>query len=132
MILGRKRDREVVRGFESCETGADDFKHRDHLVVAIWYLQTMDRKAALDRMRDGLLRFLDHHGVDTTKYSEEITSFWIERVAQKLDEIGGNASVVEKCNASISHRFTRIKARISRLIHRRAARVGGEALLEMF
>jgi hypothetical protein len=88
----------IVRGFESCETGADDFKHGDHLVVAIWYLQTMDKHSALIRMRDGLLHFLDHHVGDTTKYSEEITSFWIERVAEKLDELGDQASLVEKCN----------------------------------
>ena len=89
---------EVVRGFESCETGADDFKHGDHLVVAIWYLQTMDRQSALDRMRDGLLRFLTHHCGDTTKYSEEITSFWIDKVADKLDELGTVTTLVEKCN----------------------------------
>lgn len=89
---------EVVRGFESCETGADDFKHEDHLVVAIWYLQTMDRQAALDRMRAGLLRFLDHHCGDTTKYSEAITSFWIDRLAQRLDDLGSEISLVEKCN----------------------------------
>ena len=93
---------QVVRGFESCETDADDFKHGDHLVVAIWYLQTMDRRAALDRMRDGLLRFLTHHGGDTTKYSEEITSFWIERVADRLDELGAQASLVEKCNSIVA------------------------------
>jgi hypothetical protein len=89
---------EVVRGFESCETGADDFKHRDHLVVAIWYLQTMDKQAALDRMRAGLLRFLDHHVGDRTKYNEAITSFWIDRVAERLDELGAETSLVEKCN----------------------------------
>ena len=93
---------EIVRGFESCQTDGDDFKHRDHLVVAIWYLQTMDGQAALDRMRDGLLRFLGHHGGDTTKYSEAITSFWIDRVAQKLEELGHEASLVEKCNAIIA------------------------------
>jgi hypothetical protein len=89
---------EIVRGFESCETGADDFKHGDHLVVAIWYLQTMDKQAALDRMRDGLLRFLDHHVGETSKYSEEITSFWIERVAEQLDKFGSDSTVLEKCN----------------------------------
>lgn len=93
---------DVVRGFESCETDGDDFKHRDHLVVAIWYLQTMDRHAALDRMRTGLLRFLEHHGGGTSKYSEEITSFWIDRVAEKLDEFEAQTSLLEKCNQIVT------------------------------
>ena len=88
----------VVRAFETCETGKDDFKHRDHLVVAVWYVHTLGREAALDRMRSALLRFLDHHEVDRKIYSEAITVFWIERVAQRLSELGSEVSLVEKCN----------------------------------
>jgi hypothetical protein len=95
----------VVRGFETCETGADDFKHRDHLVVAVWYLHNLGRKAALDRMRAGLIRFLDHHHVDPKKYSEEITRFWIERVNQRLTELGADVSLVEKCNGVLTADF---------------------------
>jgi len=100
----------VVRGFETCETGADDFKHKDHLVVAVWYVHNLGREAALERMRAGLIRFLAHHEVDPQKYSEEITSSWIERVAERLDELG-NVSIVEKCNRIVlNHRFARTKA----------------------
>ena len=88
----------VVRGFETCETGKDDFKHRDHLVVAIWYLHTMDKQAALDRMRTGLLRFLEFHSVGTGMYSEAVTVFWIERIAQRLSEFDAEVSLVERCN----------------------------------
>ena len=99
----------VVRGFETCETGADDFKHKDHLVVAVWYVHNLGREAALERMRAGLKRFLAHHEVDPKKYSEEITSFWIERVAERLDELG-NLSLVEKCNRIVeSANFTYVK-----------------------
>jgi hypothetical protein len=92
----------VVRAFERCETGKDQFKHQDHLVVALWYLQTLSREAAVDRMRSSLLRFLDHHGVDKQKYSETITVFWIEQVAAKLNELGPEVSLVEKCNKIVS------------------------------
>jgi hypothetical protein len=91
----------VVRAFETCETGKDDFKHRDHLVVAIWYLHTMDRQAALDRMRTGLLRFLEFHGVGTGVYSEAVTVFWIERIAKRMCELGPEVSLVDKCNQII-------------------------------
>ena len=95
----------VVRGFEACETGADDFKHAEHLVVAVWYLHTMDRDAALDRMRSGLLRFLDHYEGNTSKYSEPITVFWIDKIAGKMDELGPEVSIVEKCNAVLAADF---------------------------
>ena len=91
----------VVRGFETCETGADDFKHKDHLVAAVWYVHNLGREAALERMRAGLIRFLTHYEGDTQKYSEEITRFWIERVDQRLSELGSEMSLVEKCNLII-------------------------------
>jgi len=92
----------VVRDFEACETGADDFHHREHLVVAVWFLHTMERDAALDRMRAGLLRFLDHFEGDTSKYSETITVFYIDKIVEKLNELGPEVSVVEKCNAVLA------------------------------
>ncbi len=95
----------VVRGFETCETPADKFKHKDHLVVAVWYVHNLGREAALDRMRGGLIRFIAHHEIDPKKYSEEITRLWIERVAARLDE-AGNVSVVEKCNRILNADFT--------------------------
>lgn len=91
----------VVRGFESCQTGKSEFKHRQHLTVAVWYLQTLNTHAAVERMRAGLLRFLDHHGVPREKYSEEVTVFWIELIAKKLNELGGELSLVEKCNCVV-------------------------------
>jgi hypothetical protein len=95
----------IVRGFESCETDKDKFKHRDHLVVAVWYVEKLGREAALDQMRSSLLRFLDHHGVDKKKYSETITVYWIGKVAEKLNELGPSVSLVEKCNTVLNVDF---------------------------
>ena len=103
----------VVRAFETCETGKDDFKHRDHLVVAIWYLHTMDAGATLDRMRTGLLRFLEFHGVGTAVYSESVTVYWIERIAKRMCELGPEVSIVEKCNQIIEAADFRGKPEIS-------------------
>jgi hypothetical protein len=91
----------VVRSFEACETDKDAFKHRDHLTVAIWYVETVGREAALERMRSSLMRFLGHHGVDIKKYSEPVTVFWIDKVAEKLKELGPEVSLVEKCNTIV-------------------------------
>jgi hypothetical protein len=63
----------------------------------------MDRDAALDRMRAGLLRFLNHHVGDTSKYSETITVFYIDKIAAKLEQIEG--SIVEKFNTILAADF---------------------------
>src|SRR6185503_2213748 len=88
----------VVRGFERCETDKSAFKHREHLTVGVWYLQTLDTKAAVERMRIALLRFVDHHGVPREKYSEEVTLFWVELIAEKIAELAPGASLVDQCN----------------------------------
>ena len=88
----------IVRAFETCATGKDEFKHRDHLVVAAWYVETLGSEAALDVMRMSLMRFLDHHGVDKKKYSETITVYWIDVVAEKLNQLAPAVSLAEKCN----------------------------------
>ena len=67
----------VVNGFESCTTAKDDFSHRSHLTVAAYYLHGSNELDATQRMRAGLLRFLDHHGVGRAKFHETLTIFWI-------------------------------------------------------
>src|SRR5690349_16671196 len=91
----------LVRDFESCTIAAADFHHREHLVVAVWYLQTLSRDEAVAQMRAALLRFIDHHGVDPKKYSEEVTVFWVNAIATHLGGIGGDVSPVKKCNPII-------------------------------
>lgn len=92
----------VVHGFETCETDKSAFKHLQHITVAVWYLQTMDTKGAVEQMRTGLLRFVDHHGVPREKYSEEVTVYWIELIAEKLAELEAGTTLVNQCNYVIS------------------------------
>ena len=94
---------QIVSGFETCATPAADFHHREHLTVAVWYLQTLSPRDTVARMRSALLRFLDHHGVDRGKYSEDITVFWVDTVARHLEGISADASLVDKCNLVVEH-----------------------------
>src|SRR5262249_11373059 len=66
---------EEVYRFENCEYGLHEFDHRKHLKVAWTYLRLFDYDTALDRMREGLLRFTRHH--NATGYNETITVFWM-------------------------------------------------------
>jgi len=91
----------LVRAFETCAIDKTEFKHAQHLTVAVWYVHTLGKNRALDRMRTGLLTFLDHHGVDKQKYSETVTVFWIQQIAETLNELGPGVALVEKCNRVI-------------------------------
>jgi hypothetical protein len=92
--------RKVIDGFEGCTTDKAAFKHREHLTVAVYYLQNSTVEVATERMRNALLRFLDHHQVDRQKYSATVTIFWLDLVAKELTKLPGR-SLLEQCNSVI-------------------------------
>lgn len=91
----------IVSDFEMCRTGKDDFHHAQHLVVAIVYLESLSLEAAVKKMREALLRFLDHHSIDTQKYNETLTVFWLEMVALELRRLPEDSAMVDKCSSVI-------------------------------
>ncbi len=91
----------VVEGFESCITGVDDLKHRDHLAVAVWYLCKSTPEQAFQKMCSGLLRFLDHHAVGRAKYDERLTMKWIRLIQDAIEEMNPELSLLEVTNIVI-------------------------------
>ena len=94
----------VVEGFESCTTGVDDFKHRDHLAVAVWYLRNSTPEQAFEKMCSGLLRFLDHHGVGRAKYDGRLTMKWLRLIQETIEEMNPDHSLLEVTN-TVLERF---------------------------
>ena len=45
--------RRVVERFERCDFALPEFTHARHLTVACWYLCTLSREEAMERMRRG-------------------------------------------------------------------------------
>jgi hypothetical protein len=88
----------VVAGFEQCTTAPDDFKHREHLTVAVCYLRNSTHDEALQKMCSGLLRFLDHHGVGRATYNEQLTRSWITLIQRVIEQMNPNTSLVEVTN----------------------------------
>jgi hypothetical protein len=78
----------IVRGFEDCTLPDAEFKHAQHLMVALSYLQRSRLTApeATTRMRGALYRFLDHYAGDRQAYNETITLFWIKLVSSFLEK----------------------------------------------
>ena len=104
MAAHYKNDEEIealVAGFEACAIPKDGFPHRNHLTVATYYLYTSTPEAALEKMREGLLRFLSYHEIDLAKYNEAVTRAWLNEIQKVLDECERDASLVEVTNAVI-------------------------------
>lgn len=91
----------VVEGFERCTIAKDAFTHREHLTVAVWYLRNSNPDEALDRMRDGLFRFLDYHGVGSAKYKEDLTVSWIALIEATLEGLSPELSLLEVTNVVV-------------------------------
>ncbi len=93
---------EVVRRFESCEFARGEFKHRRHLTVALVYLLDSPYPAALERVRHGLHRFIEHHGLSGV-YHETLTVFWMRRVlvfAERADRGRGLAQLANELSGA--------------------------------
>lgn len=72
-----EQDRRFKREFESCEYPVSGFDHRGHLRLAYVYLVENNTEEAVEFMRESLKRYIQHNGVDPSKYHETITRAWI-------------------------------------------------------
>ena len=92
----------VVSGFENCTTSKEEFTHLSHLTVATYYLCHSTPEESFEKMRSGLLRFLDHQGVNSAKYSDRVTWAWIERIRDVCQLTNQDSSLVEIVNTVIA------------------------------
>jgi hypothetical protein len=92
---------DLVRAFEDATVSRDEWKHAEHLVVALYYLTRHDLNTAYEKMRDGIFNLLvKGFDVDLTKempYHETITLFWMRLVSEFNDAKNG-ASLLDKAN----------------------------------
>lgn len=52
-----KEIRDVVSSFEEATIGRDEWKHAEHLTLALHYLTLYDFETATEKMRKGILNF---------------------------------------------------------------------------
>lgn len=65
------------RDFEACKILPAEFNHRAHIRLAYVYLTAQDTEAAYESMRNALMSFIRHNGIDPSKYHDTITRAWI-------------------------------------------------------
>jgi hypothetical protein len=78
-------DRKFQADFEANRIAPGSFDHRGHVRLAYTYLVEDDVETAVARMRDTLLSFLQHHGIDVSKYHETMTRAWILAVRHFME-----------------------------------------------
>jgi hypothetical protein len=92
---------DLVKSFEEATIPHDDWKHAEHLVVALYYLTHHDLETAYGKMKSGILNLLENgFKVDLKKempYHETITLFWMRTVAEYNASKNGT-SLLEKSN----------------------------------
>lgn len=89
----------VVTGFEQYTTAKEEFTHLSHLTVAVYYLRCSTSDEAFQKMRSGLFRFLDHHGVGRAKYNEQLTLNWITLIQTVIEQMDPDLSLPAVTNA---------------------------------
>lgn len=70
----------LVAQFEDSTLPKEQWTHRAHLTVGLWYASRLPFEAALVAVREGILRLNAVHGVPTTPtrgYHETITRFYL-------------------------------------------------------
>ncbi len=72
-----QEDRAFRSDFEACTITPSQFNHEPHVRLAYIYLVEYDVEAAVQRMREGLLNFLEHNGIPRSKFHETITQAWV-------------------------------------------------------
>ena len=70
--------RTLVELFEACTFHPSEFRHYQHLTVALWYVRHLPFAAATEKITTGIRRLAETYG--KTGYHETITLFWLRIV----------------------------------------------------
>ncbi|MDQ3818301.1 MAG: hypothetical protein M3362_11580 [Acidobacteriota bacterium] len=94
----------LVARFESCMLPREEWTHRAHLTVALWYLVQHEEAEAEELIRAGIQRFNHASGILTTRtsgYHETITLFYIRVIRNYLRGANASDSVFNLVNGLI-------------------------------
>ena len=94
---------DIVRGFENGAIARENWRHAEHLTVALFYLWHHNFEYSLVKIRDGIFNLLKAFEVDLRKempYHETLTIFWLKTVEDFKNSKNG-CSMVEVCNELI-------------------------------
>jgi hypothetical protein len=93
--------RSLVESFEVCSIHPSEFRHYQHLTVALWYVWFLPYDEAVAKMTGGIRRLAKAYG--KMGYHETITLFWLRIVSDfasdRADSLSATANrLIEKYN----------------------------------
>jgi hypothetical protein len=91
--------RALVSAFEACSFHPSEFRHYQHLTVALWYVWRLSPDEAIAKMTKGIRRLAETYG--KMGYHETITLFWLRIVANFVAEHRQKTSLTAIANALI-------------------------------
>ena len=86
----------LVHSFETCEIHPADFKHYQHLAVALWYVAYFSYDEATVKVRTGIQKLAAAYG--KSGYHETITLFWLGMVREFLRRKRNVDSIADLAN----------------------------------
>ena len=92
--------RDLVESFEACSFHPSEFRHYQHLTVALWYVRNLPFAEAADKVTSGIRRLAETYG--KTGYHETITLFWLRTVSCFVER-HGKEDLPVLANALIEH-----------------------------
>lgn len=94
----------LVESFENGTIAREDWRHAEHLIVALYYISNYGYNTAYNKMREGIFNLLKAFEVDLSKempYHETLTVFWLKTV-DEFRKSKNDCSTVEICNELIT------------------------------
>jgi hypothetical protein len=86
----------LVRSFEACTIHPAEFKHYQHLAVALWYVANFSYHEAAVKVRTGIQKLAAAYG--KSGYHETITIFWLAMVRDFFERAPTSGSLAELAN----------------------------------
>ena len=91
---------DLVRRFESCEIHPADFRHYQHVTVALWYVRQFPYDVASEKMRAGIQKLASAYG--KTGYHETITLFWLVMVREYAAAADSEEMICDLANRMVT------------------------------
>lgn len=87
-----QEDRDFQSAVEACAVTPAQFNHEAHVRLAYIYLVESDVESAVQKMRAGLLNFIEHNGIPRSKFHETITRAWVLAVRHFMNRSTSKSS----------------------------------------